>query len=93
MFLQTFSQTGGNIGFHVPPIMGQAPYGAMLKMSALLIKAQSRIPVVAPKRMSLPISKYAAATLLLASLAGCGGDGAVLTQQIAAEKGASKDAG
>jgi hypothetical protein len=43
--------------------------------------------------MSTPISKYATATLLLASLAGRGGDGAVLTQQIAAEKGASKDAG
>jgi hypothetical protein len=42
--------------------------------------------------MSLPISKYAAATLLLASLSGCSGDGAVQTQQIAAEKGASKDA-
>lgn len=73
--------------------MGQAQYGAMLKMSALLIKAQSRIPAAAPKRMSTPISKYATATLLLASLAGRGGDGAVLTQQIAAEKGASKDAG
>ncbi|HQS11502.1 hypothetical protein [Sphingorhabdus sp.] len=43
--------------------------------------------------MSTPISKYAAATLLLASLAGCGGDGAVPTEQIAAEEGASKDAG
>jgi hypothetical protein len=43
--------------------------------------------------MSLPISKYAAATLLLASLAGCGGDAAAPTEQIAAEKGASKDAG
>jgi hypothetical protein len=43
--------------------------------------------------MFLPISKYAAATLLLASLSGCGGDGAVPTGQIATEKGASKDAG
>jgi hypothetical protein len=65
----------------------------MLKMSALLIKAQSRIPAAAPKRMSLPISKYAAVTLLLASLAGCGGDAAVPIAQIAAEKGPSKDAG
>jgi len=31
--------------------------------------------------MSTPISKYAAATLLLASLAGCGGDIAVPTEQ------------
>jgi predicted small lipoprotein YifL len=37
--------------------------------------------------MSLPISKYAAATLLLASLAGCGGDGAASLAQ------AEKDAG
>jgi hypothetical protein len=73
--------------------MGQAQYGAMLKMSAQRIKAQSRIPVVAPKRMSTPISKYAAVTLLLASLAGCGGDAAVPTEQIAAEDGARKDAG
>jgi hypothetical protein len=65
----------------------------MHKMSALLIKAQSRIPAVAPKRMSTPISKYAAATLLLSSLAGCSGDAAVPTEQNAAEKGASKDAG
>jgi hypothetical protein len=43
--------------------------------------------------MSLPISKFAAATFLLASLAGCGGEGAAPTEQIAAEEGASKDAG
>ena len=73
--------------------MGKAQYGAMLKMLGQRIKVQSRIPVAAPKRMSLPISKYAAATWLLASLAGCGGDAAVPTEQIAAEEGASKDAG
>ena len=73
--------------------MGQVQYGVMLKMLAPRIKAQSHIPVAAPKRMSLPISKYAAATFLLASLGGCGGEGAAPTEQIAAEEGASKDAG
>jgi hypothetical protein len=43
--------------------------------------------------MSLQISKYAAAALLLASLAGYGGDSVAPIEQIAAEEGASKDAG
>ena len=40
--------------------------------------------------MSLPISKYAAVTLLLASLAGCGGDSPASMEQT--EKGASDQA-
>ena len=70
--------------------MGQVQYGVMLKMLAPRIKAQSHIPVAAPKRMSLPISKYAAAALLLASLAGCGGDNAAPIEQT--EKDASDQA-
>lgn len=70
--------------------MGQAQYGAMHKMLALLIRAPLRIPGAAPKHMFTPISKFFAAALLLASLAGCGGDESRSLEQ--AEKDAADQA-